>query len=208
MSFSALAIVRIKRMIKRLRDPFRLSKGEQHDLDNMLTFSEQVEFERRWADQYHINGLMSLQLDDWLTPDELWWCNPITEVREAVVLAYEAIPAVEKYTDERWQTVELAKSMNYRDKSILAGAIRKAEFGDQHRQSYVDRIYRAFDGLDPSVALYFEHRGPRTWENLPKNVESWENVLWPNHPNSKRQAYIEVLQLKLKAHGVEDWFSY
>ncbi len=43
---------------------------------------------------------------------------------------------------------------------------------------------------------FVEFRGEISIHNQPWIVESWENVEWPNRPNSKRQAHIDVLQAK------------
>ncbi len=55
----------------------------------------------------------------------------------------------------------------------------------------------AYEALTPDEALFWEHRGVWAPYNLPRHVESWENVFWPRHPNARRQAYIEVLTEKL-----------
>jgi hypothetical protein len=196
MAISALFLIRIKRMIERLRDPHRLNETEQLHLDSMLNLQERVDVERRYTEQVNINSLMSMQLGYFPTFDEMWW-GDLYCYHEVVLEAKRSIPSIESYTSGRWERVELARKMNYRDKGILIGAVAHAEEGDAARQRYVDDIYRVFDGLTGQRKLYLEHRGPRTFENRPVWVESLENVAWPNHPNARRQATIEVLEIKL-----------
>jgi len=194
---SPLFIVRLKRMVARLHDPYPLSEAERIELASMLSFDEQVEIERIRQEQLHFNELMYLQLDP---IEPMWRLRDISALRDRMVTARREAHKAKARADNLIREADRIRAMGYRNPHVLRG-IRSLEasavFPQQHYESYLSGIFWEFDKLSPVSRLYVQHRGPRTWENLPRAVESWENVVWPDHPNAYRQAVIEVLTSKL-----------
>lgn len=198
MAVSPIFIRRLKRMIERLRDPHRLNDAEKLRLSEMLSEDEKTEVERRRLEQKHVNELMYLQLEPIKSIYNLKDVRALFDkIDVAGREAHKAKERAESYLEE----AEAFKAMGYKNPNVLTtikGFEHSAAEALEHYDSYLTGIFWYFDKLSPLSRLYVEHRGPRTWENLPKPTEGWENVVWPNHPNSQRQAYIEVLGVKLE----------
>ena len=198
MAVSPLYLISVKQMIERLHDPYKLSPGEKRKLSEMLTVEESVEADCRRS-RYEAQAYARKEELDFFYPhikdlEGDGWNKFIT----ALNLCLMEGPRVAAQAKALWADVELARSMNYRDKSILAGAIESAQKKQDHLDSYLMSVFKAFDNLKEPYSLYLEHRGERTIQNVPRPVEKWDNVYWPDEPNSFRRAHIEVLTEKLE----------
>lgn len=201
MAVSPIYLVRLKRMIERLYDPYRLNKSETLNLKAMLNLDETVEAMRLEAIYSNEAAELVADMERLPTMEELVWGDLREPYVEKLNLCLEEAPTVRKQADAFWETVELAKSMNYRDPSILHGAIQTAKKKQSQFDSYVDSVFRAYDALPPFLARYLEHCGERTYENMPRPVEMMENVYLPDRINSFRQSRIDALVAKLKRLG-------
>lgn len=178
MAVNPMYLISVRKMIERLRDPYRLSEQEQFKLDSYLTFDEKVEVERRRREQLQINeSKVTLQLREECEVPRPW--NAFRSMNELIETYNREVPAIERRIDKG-----MAGQYDFEN------AVRL-------KASMVEVIFKAYDRLPEVERRWLEHRGGRVIGNLPKLVESWENAYWPDHPNSRRQAYIEVLQEKL-----------
>lgn len=198
MAVSPLYLISVTQMIERLHDPYKLSPGEERKLSEMLTLEESIEANGRRS-RYEFEAYARMEELNFFYPhikdiDDDGW----TEFVTALNLCLMEGPRVAANAEALWADVALARSMNYRDKSILADAIDKAQRKQEHLDSYLLSVFKAFDKLKEPCSLYVEHRGERTIHNVPRPVEKWDNVYWPDEPNSFRRAHIEVLTEKLE----------
>lgn len=185
-------------MIERLHDPYKLTLGEKRKLSEMLTVEESVEVLRRRC-EYEFEANIKIEELNFFYPHITDLSGGSWAVfEEALNLCLMEGPRVAAQAKALWADVELARSMNYRNKGILYGAIATAKAKREHLDSYVTGVFAAYDGLKEPYSLYLEHRGDRTIHNLPCPVEKWDNVYWPDEPNSFRRAHIEVLTEKLE----------
>lgn len=188
---SAMYIRLLERAIERLRNPYRLSEREQAGIDAYLTPEEQVEIEHRRVEIYQANEFMALPVDLWREyrlPPALY---------DAFYLFYQEYPGQVSRREGAEKRIAAKQAKGIKNPTAYAEDARKVKFHTEYSLRLVHSIRRAYEALTPDEALFWEHRGAWTPDNLPRHVESWENVFWPSHPNARRQAYIEVLTEKL-----------
>lgn len=178
MAVNPLYLISVREMIQRLRDPYRLSDAEQFKLDSYLTLDEKIEVEKLRQELLMFNELMlTVPLWEEFEVEKPW--HAFSHMNDLIRTYNLTEPALDK-------RIERGNPGEY----DYENAVRL-------KASMVDGIFRAYDRLPELERLRLEHRGARVIGNLPRLIESWENVYWPKHPNSRRQAYIEVLQAKL-----------
>lgn len=188
---SAMYLRLLERAIERLRDPYRLSEREQAGIDAYLTPEEQVEIERRRVEIYQANQFMALPVDLWRDP------TIPPRLRHAFELFNLEYPGQISRRESAEKRIAAKRAKGVKNPTAYAEDARKVAFHTEYALRLVDSIRRAYEKLTADEALFWEHRGAWTPTNLPRHVESWENVFWPGHPNARRQAYIEVLTEKL-----------
>ncbi|TKD50275.1 hypothetical protein [Sphingomonas baiyangensis] len=188
---SAMYLRLLERAIERLRDPYRLSEREQAGIDAYLTPEEQVEIERRRVEIYQANEFMALPVDVWRE----YRFPPALE--HAFSLFHLEHPGPVSRRESAEKRIAAKRARGAKNPTAYAEDAWKVNFHTEYSGRLVDSIRRAYEKLTADEALFWEHRGAWAPNNLPRHVESWENVFWPRHPNARRQAYIEVLTEKL-----------
>lgn len=189
---SAMYLRLLERAIERLRDPYRLSEREQAGIDVYLTPDEHVEIERRRLEIYHANEFMALPVDLWRE------YRVPSALEHAFSLFYQEYPGQISRRKSAEKRIATKRTKGVKNPTAYAEDERKVKFHTEYPLRLVGSIRRAYEKLTADEALFWEHRGEWTPDNLPRHVESWENVYWPRHPNARRQAYIEVLTEKLE----------
>ncbi|WP_242152630.1 hypothetical protein [Sphingomonas sp. BAUL-RG-20F-R05-02] len=187
---SALYIRLLERKIERLKDPYGLSAREKAGIDGMLTVEELEEVDRLRREIYEYNEFMAL-------PTDLYREYRFT-MYNAFSLFYQEYPGQVSRLKSAKKRIAARRARGIKNPTAYAADEEKVRFHTEFPMVLVNSIRAAYEKMSAEDALFWEHRGEWTPDNLPRHVESWENVFWPNHPNARRQAYIEVFSNKIQ----------
>lgn len=189
---SAVYLRLLERAIERLKDPYRLTEREQAGIDACLTSEDQIEVKHKQVEILEANKFMALPVDL-----ELEYRFP-PALEQAFSLFHQEYAGQVRRREGAEKRIAAKKARGIKNPSAYADDERRLTFHTEYPLRLVESIRQAYEGLSDDDARFWEHRGPWAPTNLPHHVESWENVLWPDHPNARRQAYIEVLVEKLR----------
>ncbi len=189
--------IQIRKMIERLRDSKSLSDADTRMLNGLMDSADWDEWERRWAEIRIGNDFMML---------------PTAVAEEAYDTYHRARDLVDHVNwamTERKSALERAKKWQAKLARLNAQGITTGKARDKAARlssflpgfaSYMlDDIEDTWNRTDSRVKQCFiPPTLPITGKSdLMVMLEHEDNYFWPDHPNAVRQAYIEVLELKL-----------
>ena len=201
MATNPIYTVQLKRWVNRLReDKHPLTEQEWKNLNEMLSMDEQIEAERRAADELIVRKLQVLPLDHPIRqqPDLRTILNH--PIREDLVFALRYRPVYERLVEKRQTLVDKLEAQNALSPANLKELAVQRDWLENAKgllDGLLDRVFERFDGLNELEKRVWKHRGMRTLDNLPHVGESNEDYYFPDEPTSKRLGYIEVIHAKL-----------
>jgi len=201
MATNPIYIVQLKRWVNRLReDKHPLTEQEWKNLNEMLNMDEQIEADRRGADELSVRQLQVLPLDHPVHQQPEVWRISNNLLRDDLVFALRYRPVYERLFEKRQTLVDKLEAQNALSPADLKELAVQRDWLENAKgllDGLLNRVFERFDGLNELEKRVWKHRGVRTWDNLPHVGESSEDYYFPEQPTSKRVGYIEVIQAKL-----------
>lgn len=201
MATNPIYIVQLKRWVNRLRDDKHpLTEQEWKNLNEMLNMDEQIEADRRAADELSMRQLQVLPLDHPVHQQPEVWRISNHLLRDDLVFALRYRPVYERLVEKRQTLVDKLEAQNALSPANLKELAVQRDWLENAKgllDGLLNRVFDRFDELNELEKRVWKHRGERTWDNLPHVGESSEDYYFPEQPTSKRVGYIEVIQAKL-----------